>query len=111
MATLRKFTSLENFERAVQVTSKESENYQIAIAALEAAKVHFAARNKIVELARSARFIRNRFDRTCTATGVPVAASAGFARHNEETGKWETFCFDYVAGVVGVPIDGYPEIN
>lgn len=111
MATLKKLTGLETFERSVQVTARTSENYQLAVNALEAAKVHFAAKNKIVDLAKSVGFIRNKFDKICAATGVSVKAFTGFAKHNEETGKWDTFCFDHVAGVVGVPLEGYPEIN
>lgn len=126
MATLRRFTSLESFEQAVAITAKTIEvrdsegkltgevklnpNYEKAVRRLEAARSHFEARNKIISEAKSIGFARNQYDKTCNATGVLVKACTGFVKKSE-SGKWETFCWDYVVEILGVDVSSLPEIG
>jgi hypothetical protein len=126
MAQLRKITSLDNFEKAVTLTKKITEicdydgrptgefepnpNYEKAVRQLEAARYHFDARNKIVEAAKKIGYGRNSYDKVCNATGVEVKAFTGFVKKNE-SGKWETFSWDHVVGVLGVSVIDLPEIE
>ena len=126
MATLRKFTSLESFEQSVAITAKTIDvrdaegkrtgevepnpNYEKAVRRLEAARCHFETRNKIISEAKSIGFARNQYDKTCNATGVLVKACTGFVKKSD-SGKWETFSWDYVAGLSGVDVSNLPEIE
>lgn len=123
--TLRKLTSLENFERAVATTAKTVEiydangrtgefesnsNYEKAVRQLEAARYHFDAKNKIEAAAKAKGFIRNQYDKTCVVTGDAVKAFTGFSKKNDD-GKWESFCWDAVIEILGVKLVDLPEIE
>ena len=116
MTTLRRITSLEGYEKAVALTAKKcikgipNPNYDKAVRKLEAARYHYDARNKIAKAAKKKGFVRNQYENTCNSRGVAVAAFAGFVKKNE-SGKWETFCWDYVVELLGVKIVDLPIIE
>ena len=84
-------------------------NYERAKREIEAANYHLDTKNRIIELAKSQGFVRNKYEGTCESTGEHVNAFAGFVK--KSGGKWKTFSRDHVIDELGVRLVGLPEFT
>jgi hypothetical protein len=133
MANLKRITEagLKSYQTAVQITRKTNPvrslsvsesgeeryedtgetvpnpNYALAVQRLEGAQYHYDTTRAIEAKAAKLKFSRNQYPGT-DSTGSSVPAWAGFVR--KEEGKWITYSWDQVIEILGIKIDGLPEI-
>lgn len=94
-------TYISQIERKISVTSPTSPLLAGFQAELEEARLHLAAKNRVIEAARRLGYIRNKFAGRCALTGQEVKPFAGFAR-KDDLGAWKTYSFEVVCDAVGI---------